>query len=164
MGGLLSLPMSTTAFAPLCCSAIGIRGYSSPLFNIGLVADVQAAEKADEAGEGRSQRFSTATGRLSAAVAYWLGRRLACVLSLGDLVDGRESEEATTADLRRVMAQFGRLAVPVHHTIGNHCLKHLPRASLLAALKLQSSYYCAELAPGWRLLVLDTTELSTHGR
>jgi len=81
----------------------------------------------------------------------------------GDIVDGRDDEEATSADLRLVAAQFDRLACPVHHTVGNHCLKHLPRHTLLAALKLQSAYYAVDLYPGWRLVVLDTTDLSTHG-
>ena len=40
-------------------------------------------------------------------------------------------------------------------------LKHLPsRDALLSSLGLSSSYYAAPLATGWRLLVLDTTELS----
>eukprot|EP00967_Tisochrysis_lutea_P049584 scaffold60763_cov33-Tisochrysis_lutea.AAC.2 len=80
----------------------------------------------------------------------------------GDIVDGREDEESTNDDLRLVMAQFGRLKCPVYHTVGNHCLKFLSREALLLALKANSSYYAVDLHSGWRLLVLDTTELSTH--
>lgn len=80
----------------------------------------------------------------------------------GDLVDGRNDEESSHDDLQLVLAQFARLACPVHHVVGNHCMKFVPRQRLLAILKLKSSYYSVDLASGWRLIVLDTTELSTH--
>ena len=57
-----------------------------------------------------------------------------------------------------------RCTCPVHHVLGNHCLKDISRAELIRELRLLGSYYRAELAPGWWLLVLDTTELSLHGR
>ena len=49
----------------------------------------------------------------------------------------------------------------MHHTLGNHCLA-LPRKQLLGALQMPASYYAAPLAPGWRLLVLDTTDMSPY--
>lgn len=51
--------------------------------------------------------------------------------------------------------------LPAYHVVGNHCLS-VPRASLLARLRIPASYYSALLAPGWRLMVLDTTEMSGH--
>ena len=52
-------------------------------------------------------------------------------------------------------------ATPAYHVVGNHCLS-VPRAALLSRLRLPASYYAAPLAPGWRLIVLDTTEMSGH--
>ena len=52
--------------------------------------------------------------------------------------------------------------VPVHHALGNHCLRR-PRNEVQAKLGMPASYYAARLGPGWTLLVLDTTELSGHG-
>ena len=51
--------------------------------------------------------------------------------------------------------------LPVHNTFGNHCLS-LPREYMLKRLGMPASFYAVDLAPGWRLLVLDTTEMSGH--
>lgn len=51
--------------------------------------------------------------------------------------------------------------------LGNHCLD-LPKADVMARLRVPSppptAHYSAPLAPGWRLLVLDTTEMSGHAQ
>lgn len=52
--------------------------------------------------------------------------------------------------------------VPVHHVVGNHCLA-VPREALLARLGIPApGYYTVPLPHAWRLVVLDTTELSAH--
>ena len=52
----------------------------------------------------------------------------------------------------------------MHHAIGNHCLR-VGRARLLSRLQIpEPGYYSADLAPGWALVVLDTTEMSEHSR
>ena len=145
-----------------------------PLFIFGLVADVQAGDKPDTIGEGRVQRYSTATTRLSRALDAWLDRingsstsnpPPTMVLSLGDIVDGRDSEEATVKDLTGVTAEFNRLpdSCPAVHVLGNHCIKSLPRKLLMDTLGMSAAYYRRELTSGWALIVLDTTDLSTHG-
>ena len=149
---------------------------SIPICSFGLVADIQAASKPDGGGEGRVQRYAAATEKLGAAIDAWLHdlrrRRtrissppLCCVLSLGDIVDGREDEARTAEDLEAVLAHWRRLppSCPAVHVVGNHCLKFLPRARLERALQIPASYYRHELADGWALLVLDTTDLSMHG-
>ena len=52
-------------------------------------------------------------------------------------------------------------STPVHHAIGNHCLS-VDRQLLLKRLKLPGSFYAVHLPHGWRLIVLDTTEMSGH--
>ena len=148
------------------------------LFSFGLLSDVQSGDKDDGVGEGRVQRYRVAPSKLGFAIDHFLSlrssRRLpfsprssgpACVLSLGDIIDGRDDEETSFADLQTVLAHFRKLplAIPVRHVIGNHCLKYLPRERLLQQLQQPSSYFRSELAPSWALLVLDTTDLSTHG-
>ena len=49
------------------------------------------------------------------------------------------------------------------HVIGNHCLT-VPRKRLMDELKMPSSYYSRELPGKWRLIVLDTTEMSGHSQ
>ena len=78
---------------------------------------------------------------------------------------GHGAEAVGGSHLRVLMypAAFVQAAagVPIHHTFGNHCLS-LPRAMMLRRLGMPASFYAADLAPGWRLLVLDTTEMSGH--
>ena len=58
-----------------------------------------------------------------------------------------------------MVAQVG--IMPVHHTIGNHCLS-VPRAEVTARLRIEGGDYRAvDIAPGWVLIVLDTTEVRT---
>lgn len=111
------------------------------------------------------QYFSDAPRRLSEAVDAWLEQSVAFVLNLGDIVDGRGDFERTRSDLAVVTAPLARLACPVLHVLGNHCLKYLPRDELLASFGMgPAAYYRTDLAPGWRLLVVDTSDISVYGR
>eukprot|EP00966_Prymnesium_polylepis_P302196 6982194-Prymnesium_polylepis.1 len=151
-------------------------------FSFGLVADVQAGDKPNGSNDGRVQYYREAFDKLGMAAAFWRaqcggalwyltrligghGINMRCVLSLGDAVDGNTSEEITAAELRTVLAHFDSVPCPKHHVVGNHCIKKIPRDKGLAMLGHVGAraYYAAELAPGWRLLVLDTTDLSIHG-
>ena len=50
--------------------------------------------------------------------------------------------------------------MPVHHTLGNHCLS-VPRADLKARLHIEGGdYRVVDVAPGWLLIILDTTEVT----
>lgn len=137
----------------------------------GLCTDVQAAARPTTINdEGRALRFDEATELLSEAIDFWRAypHHLACVLHCGDIVDGREDEEKTRADLDAVLSQFERLEVPVCHVLGNHCVKLMPRQSTIAAIGFPRAadgvaYYSQSLGAGWTLIVLDTTDLSTHG-
>jgi hypothetical protein len=48
--------------------------------------------------------------------------------------------------------------LPVHHVVGNHCLA-VGRAALLPRLGVEgaTAYRTIPIAPGWRLIILDTT-------
>lgn len=47
----------------------------------------------------------------------------------------------------------------MHHTVGNHCLS-VPRSVLMERLKMKGpSYRIINLTHGWRLIILDTTEV-----
>ena len=57
-----------------------------------------------------------------------------------------------------MVAQVG--VKPVNHTLGNHCLS-VPRAELKARLHITGGdYRTVEAAPGWLLIILDTTEVT----
>ncbi|KIZ05411.1 hypothetical protein MNEG_2546 [Monoraphidium neglectum] len=98
---------------------------------------------------------------------------LVAALHLGDIIDGYGPDDPdhdlkSRRDLDLILAQLDRLpaaGVPLRHVLGNHCFA-VPRAELLGRLGFpqgSSGYYSARLAPGWRLLVLDTTDISLFG-
>ncbi|KAI8465760.1 MAG: Metallo-dependent phosphatase-like protein [Monoraphidium minutum] len=162
-----------------------------PLFTFAVVADIQYADKDDGHFEGRTQRFRQVPAKLAAAADAMLaeharlraapapaaaagappGGGLAALLHLGDIIDGYGGEPDGAAcaerDLALVEAQLARVSAagpPLRHVLGNHCFG-LPRAALLPRLGFPKGrgYYAAPLAAGWRLLVLDTTDVSLFG-
>ncbi|CAI5501010.1 unnamed protein product [Closterium sp. Naga37s-1] len=121
-----------------------------------------AAVAAPSSSDGRKQRYREAPGKLAAAVAAFNEAQppLSAVVTLGDIVDGRDTEEATVEDFRVVLGELAKLHVsPVHHAIGNHCL-YVPRCTLLSSLHLASPYYSTTLPNHWKLLVLDSMDVS----
>ncbi|GBF91849.1 hypothetical protein Rsub_04954 [Raphidocelis subcapitata] len=150
----------------------------------GLLADIQLADKDNTHFEGRTRLHREVASKLASAVDALLeahdddaasdGRGgLAAVVSLGDLVDGYPEAPDTDAarsasDLAAVLSELSRLearGARVLHAIGNHDLS-VPRRELAAALGLpagSSGYYSARLAEGWRVVVLDTTDVSIYG-
>ena len=49
----------------------------------------------------------------------------------------------------------------MRHVLGNHCLDN-PKPVVMERLRMPGAYYSAPLGPGWRLVALDTTEMSGH--
>lgn len=135
---------------------------ASPRLRIGLVADVQHADKDDGHGDGRVQFYRSAPEKLARAVDFFNQARVDCVVTLGDAIDGNVDEASTLRDLERVATQLDRLRMPAYHVLGNHCLS-VERDRFLSRLGMTSSYYEAPLGEGWLLVVLDTNDLAVHG-
>lgn len=142
---------------------------ATPLVTFGLCTDVQAAAKPDSTSKDdptRILRYSEASSLLGAAVDYFnMFGAVSFVLHCGDIIDGRDDEESDLQDLESVLTHFRRLSCSggACHVVGNHCLKNIPRSKLLACLGLERAYFARPLCTGWRLIVLDTTDLSVHG-
>ncbi|MEW5297083.1 MAG: hypothetical protein WDW38_005891 [Sanguina aurantia] len=129
------------------------------LFKIGIVADTQYGDKDDGHTEGRVQRFREVPNKLQDAVNHWQSENVALVLTLGDTIEGRATLEETLVDLKVLTDIYQELAhTPVAHIVGNHDLS-IPRSTYLQLLGHQCSYYTKPISPGWKLLVLDTTDL-----
>jgi predicted MPP superfamily phosphohydrolase len=144
---------------------------------LGLVADVQYADKDDKLVAGSVRHYRNAIHKLARVVDAFESESTAldAVLQLGDLVDGRGHLDASRADLELVMSQFARLPLPLYHVLGNHCLL-CGREWLLKRLGIRP-YYDVSLEPrnmpgqrastdapesGWRLVVLDCLDISVH--
>jgi manganese-dependent ADP-ribose/CDP-alcohol diphosphatase len=119
--------------------------------------------------EGRKQLYRQAPAKLREALAC-LSRiadpPLTAVLHLGDIINGNETLEQSIKELDLIADIFhkglGPAGIPAIHVVGNHCLS-AGRAKLLQTLEVPSpGYYAVPLPSGWRLLVLDTTEMSGH--
>jgi manganese-dependent ADP-ribose/CDP-alcohol diphosphatase len=136
------------------------------LFWIGVLADPQYADIPDGGVEGRRQAYREVPGKLAAALAAFASRGplpAACILQLGDIINGSPANSA--AEFEQMAASFDLALIPTGipavHVIGNHCLS-VPRTTLVERLRLPGSYYVRPLPHGWRLVVLDTTEMSGH--
>lgn len=91
---------------------------------------------------------------------------VSAVLHLGDIVDGNIGTggnlmlHKTHEELDRVLTRLSFLKAPVLHVLGNHCLL-ANRDHLFRKLKLEAKgYYFRELSPKWRLIVIDTVDVS----
>ncbi|KAF6003881.1 hypothetical protein F1559_003246 [Cyanidiococcus yangmingshanensis] len=82
---------------------------------LGLVADVQYADKDNKLVAGAFRHYRNALHKLARVVEAFESESatLDAVLQLGDLVDGQEQLEASRADLELVMEQFARLPLPL---------------------------------------------------
>ncbi|KAL3149222.1 hypothetical protein ABBQ32_002045 [Trebouxia sp. C0010 RCD-2024] len=89
--------------------------------------------------------------------------KLEFVLSLGDIIDGRDLQVETDEDFLQIWKILEPMAstTAFYHVLGNHCLR-IPRDRLIPALRMPASYYSKQLPQKWRLIVLDTTEMSGH--
>ena len=129
--------------------------------------------------EGRCQRYRQAPLKLKEAFEDLCHRHrtehpLDFLLHLGDIVNGGINEEATQREFDTIATIFESElepnAIPAVHVIGNHCLE-AGRDVLLSRLKIPSApdspgrgYYSRPIGTtnAWKLIVLDTTEISGH--
>jgi len=123
----------------------------TPVFAV--LADIQYGDKDTEAG----RHFRTALRKLEDCVADLAQRDLAFVVQLGDIVEGYEDDPAKgTADLDTVLRVLNRQKAPVHHVLGNHCLR-VGLETLRQRYGRKRFYYDFKVraVPGWRFVVLD---------
>lgn len=144
----------------------------NPLFSFGVVADVQYGDKPNSDIEGYWKYYREAPGKLESAVKDWKANKaaLSFVMSVGDIVEGVKGDVAqSTHDLELVAAIFDGLGddFKVHHVVGNHCLS-ATRETLLQRLGIPDSYHSTVVHKdgdcAWRVIVLDTTEMSLHSK
>jgi manganese-dependent ADP-ribose/CDP-alcohol diphosphatase len=128
-----------------------------PLFQFGLLADVQYADK-DTVGR---RAYRDALPLLVECADDLADRDLAFIVQLGDIIDGRATLTESMIDLEKSLRPLEETGHPLLHVIGNHCLS-VPRAQLQQRLGLKESWY-SQAQNGWRFVVLDSMALSIHG-
>ncbi|GAX74983.1 hypothetical protein CEUSTIGMA_g2429.t1 [Chlamydomonas eustigma] len=141
--------------------------HAAPMYSFGIIGDPQYADKDNGNVEGRVQRHREVPGKLKQAVDSMLNHAaepLSMVLLLGDFIDGRFDEAGSQEDLSLLAGILeGLNPIPTFHVIGNHDLAFTTREHWFKTVKAPlKSYYSRSFAPGWRLVVLDTTDMSPH--
>ena len=144
---------------PLIVSACatGRTSPDEPLFQFGLFADAQYADK-KTAG---TRTYREALPLLEACAEDLATHDLAFIAQLGDLIDGRQTDELSMVDLNRALAPLEATGHKLLHVVGNHCLS-VPRPVLKQRLGLDSTW-SSHIYPGWRFLVLDSMAFSLQG-
>lgn len=130
-----------------------LKAAPPPLASIGLIADAQYADVEAE----KTRFYRQSVGKLGAAVEHLNRQELACCLHLGDLIDRQwRSFDEILKPLATSRHRF-------HHLFGNHDFDVLDgfKPRVPERLGLAKRYYHVDL-PGFRLLILDSTEVSTY--
>lgn len=122
------------------------------LLRIGLIADIQYADKED-----RGTRFyRTSVIKLSESVEVLNEQNVDFTVVLGDFVDEGPK------DLPIILAALDTLKNPAYNLLGNHDFETVQNPhDLYKAFGMVSSYYVVDTA-GWRFVFLNTNELSGY--
>ncbi|XP_018428921.1 PREDICTED: manganese-dependent ADP-ribose/CDP-alcohol diphosphatase [Nanorana parkeri] len=159
-----------------------------PLFTFGVIADIQYADKDDGYNyvKTRMRYYRSSLSLLQDAAQEWASEtaRPAFILQLGDIIDGFNVPlGASETSLAKVLDEFDKLKVPVHHIWGNHEFYNFSRKQLVES-KLNSahlgetqvispenghvpeSFYAYHFSPfpKFRILLMDSYDFSVIGR
>ncbi len=123
-----------------------------PLFSIGVVADVQYADK-DPVPQYDSY-YRPSLWKFEDCVEYFNSQNLDFVIQLGDLVD----QDMESFD--PMLKIWAKIKAPKYHVMGNHELQDTaPVEQVMQKLSLKKPYYDFKYK-NWRFVVIDTVELN----
>jgi predicted phosphodiesterase len=124
------------------------------MFRIGAIADAQYADQ-DDAG---ARMYRRTPAKLEEAVATLNKAGIDFAVHLGDFIDGDEKSYDT------VLPLIAKLNCPVRFVLGNHdfAVPEEKKLFLPQRLGMPGRYY-SFAHKGWRFVVLDGNDLSTHG-
>ncbi|MBX2952761.1 MAG: metallophosphoesterase [Leadbetterella sp.] len=133
----------------LLSAGLGVNGQS---LRIGLIADIQYADKPDKG----TRFYRTSLQKLDESVSALNEAQVDFTVVLGDLVDEGPK------DLPPVMQRLKQSRAPVYNLLGNHDYVSVKDpGSLYRALEMPAPYYTVDRA-GWRFIFLNTNELSSY--
>lgn len=112
---------------------------------------------------------SESIGKFQKCVDNWnADPNIQFTVQLGDIIDGNETEELTEKDMADALNVIAQAKQPMHHVIGNHCLRYnggKPRLMEKLQMPKGQSWYRIELnsdsvlKSGHVFLVLDGTDV-----
>lgn len=130
-----------------------LKAAAAPLATLGLIADAQYAGLAP-AG---TRFYRASIGKLGSAVEHFNRQEPACCIHLGDLID------RDWGSFEEILQPLAASRPRFHHCLGNHDFEVLDgfKSRVPERLALPRRFYHLD-QPGFRLLLLDTTDLSTY--
>lgn len=139
---------------------------------LGLVTDIQYARKPDipignlDSPNGTKpnsvawhRRYSRILTKTTRALTHLNVSNVSATMNLGDIIDGNETIETSQHELAEILECLQTSEKPIFHVLGNHCMA-AGRAYVIEKLGLSPSYYTLDLSDKWRLIGLDTVDLS----
>ena len=134
--------------------AAGRASAPQPIVTFGVVADVQYSDREPK----RDRFYRGAIAKLREAMACFRSHGVDFVVAVGDIIDRDFASYAIVLPELRVAGAGEQYLV-----LGNHEWKvaAADKPRVLSVLGLASRYYCFSV-DGWRLVVMDGTELSSY--
>ena len=129
----------------------------APLFQFGVIADVQYCDC--EPGVAMNRYYRRSTDKLKECLATLGQYDLRFILDLGDLID-RDFQSFDT-----ILPIYQSARVPVHRTLGNHdyAVNVMQVDEITQRLQMEPSGYYSIDYGAWRLIVLNGNEVSLFG-
>lgn len=138
-----------------------------------MISDIQYADVNDCLSlAGKRRYYRNSLKLLETAISDWQRSQVDMVVHCGDIIDGRNASTGTSAQaMSEVLKRLEGVDVPVKHVLGNHCLANFDREQLIDLLRMDTQrspdavgFYSFNIHPRWRIVVLDTCDISTLGR
>ncbi|XP_053721650.1 manganese-dependent ADP-ribose/CDP-alcohol diphosphatase isoform X1 [Synchiropus splendidus] len=173
-------PPCQIAVCPEIRTEMGGLPPETPIFSFGVIADIQYADVDERYNYSRTamRYYRNSVHLLRNARQSWCESAVKpeFIIQLGDIIDGvNHSHRTSEQALERVMAEFSRCPIPVHHVWGNHEFYNFSRRELFLS-KINSSgsgvplpggdiyAYTFSPFPGFTFVVLDGYDVSLLGR
>lgn len=129
---------------------------NDPLFKIGIVTDIHHSATKESTPE---RYYQASAGKLREAVKTFNNEEVNLIVSLGDLVDNEVDSYSVIADI------LDSLEMPVHKIAGNHDyiapFSQSAQEKIMEMMGIKQPYFSVSVK-GYRLIFLDTSEISTH--
>ncbi len=124
---------------------------ATPLFQFGVMADVQYADRENHG----TRYYRSSLKKLTEAVDVFNKEKTDFIVHLGDFINDNYKSFDTLNSIT------DKLKMPLYHVIGNHdfAVDDKDKGKVLKALKLKKDYYSFE-KNRWRFIVLNGNDIS----
>ncbi len=120
-------------------------------FKIGLIADIQYADKED----AKTRFYRSSIAKLQQAIQALNQEKLVFTVVLGDLVDEGPK------DLTPILSSLNNLNAPYFNLLGNHDYPKFFEKDVYKKFHMPREYYALD-KNGWKFIFLNTNELASY--